>query len=373
VADGLLSGRYSKPDSDVITSEDTPENPHQKGLAPAMLKHLIGRGHAEFSTMRQQDAFELLLHLLKLMSRSQHVAAHKNPVDAFRFVMEQRLQCISCKKVRYREDEQENISVPVPIRRITKGDRMEVTDSEGKEKEKDEFEPVTLKECLDIFTADEVVELTCGSCGSKDGFTKKSLFKTFPSILAVNARRFEIVNWVPTKQDVPVIVSDEPFSFDEYKSKGLQDGEELLADDADSGTAANKWVPNEAALSMLEAMGFPRVRCEKALHATGNADPEAASNWLFSHMEDPDIDDPVDFNAGSTGGAAASVADPGKIEGLAAMGFNAPQARQALMETGGDMERAVDWLFNHPDAAGEFDEGGNSEVCPQKEFIEIGH
>ncbi|KAF2688077.1 hypothetical protein K458DRAFT_440797 [Lentithecium fluviatile CBS 122367] len=363
LADGLLSGRYSKPDSDVITSENTPENPHQKGLAPAMLKHLIGRGHPEFSTMRQQDAFELLLHLLKLMSRSQHVVPLQDPVNAFRFVMEQRLQCMSCKKVRYREDEQENISVPVPIRRIPKEDKMEVTDSEGKEKKKEEFEPVTLKECLDIFTADELVELTCGACGSKDGFLKKSLFKTFPSILAVNARRFEVVNWVPTKQDVPVIVGDEPFSFDEYKSRGLQYGEELLPEDADNGSTANKWVPNEGALSMLEAMGFPRVRCEKALHATGNADPEAASNWLFGHMEDPDIDDPVDFNASSgSGRAAASVIDPEKIESLGAMGFNAPQARQALKETGGDMERAVDWLFSHPDAACDFDEGGSSET-----------
>ncbi|PSN64514.1 ubiquitin carboxyl-terminal hydrolase 14 [Corynespora cassiicola Philippines] len=362
IADGLLSGRYSKPDSDVIVSEHTPENPHQKGLAPAMLKHLIGRGHEEFSTMRQQDAFELLLHLLKLVSRSQHVAPHKDPVDAFRFVLEQRLQCVSCKKVRYRTDEQENISIPVPIRRIPKDDKMEVTDADGKEKEKEEFEPVSLKECLDIFTADEMVELTCGSCGSKAGFTKNSKFKTFPAVLAINARRFELVNWVPTKQDVPVIVNDEPFSFDAYKSNGLQDGEELLPDEADTG-ASNKWVPNEAALSMLEAMGFPRVRCEKALHATGNADPEAASNWLFSHMEDADIDEPVDFNAGrSSGGAAATAVDPEKIENLTAMGFNVPQARQALKETGGDMERAVDWLFSHPEAAGDFDEGGASEA-----------
>jgi ubiquitin carboxyl-terminal hydrolase 5/13 len=362
VADGLLSGRYSKPDSEVIVSENAPEVPHQKGLAPAMLKHLIGRGHAEFSTMRQQDAFELLLHLLKLISRSQHVAPYQDPVDAFRFVMEQRLQCTACKKVRYRTDEQENISIPVPIRRIPKDSQMAVTDSEGKEKEKEEFEPVTLKECLDIFTADEMVELTCGSCGSKDGFVKKSMFKTFPAVLAVNARRFELVNWVPTKQDVPVIVDDEPFSFDTYKSNGLQESEELLPEDADSG-GAPKWAPNEAALGMLEAMGFPRVRCEKALHATGNADPEAASNWLFAHMEDPDIDDPVDFNAGSgSGGGAATVIDPEKIENLGAMGFNAPQARQALKETGGDMERAVDWLFNHPDAAGDFEEGASSEV-----------
>lgn len=363
LADGLLSGRYSKPDSDVIVSEHTPENPHQKGLAPAMLKHLIGRGHAEFSTMRQQDAFELLQHLLKLISRVQQVSPHSNPVDAFRFTMEQRLQCVSCKKVRYRTDEQENISIPVPIRRIRKSDKMDVADSEGKEKEKEEFEPVTLKECLDIFTADEMVELTCGSCNSKAGFTKSSKFKTFPAVLAVNARRFELVNWVPTKQDVPVIVDDEPFSFDAYKSNGLQEGEEALPEDADSG-GAPKWVPNEGALSMLEAMGFPRVRCEKALHATGNADPEAASNWLFAHMEDADIDTPVDFNAGiaSGGGAGAAAIDPEKIESLGAMGFAPPQARQALKETGGDMERAVDWLFSHPDAQGDFGEADNSEV-----------
>jgi ubiquitin carboxyl-terminal hydrolase 5/13 len=369
VADGLISGRYSKPDSDVFVSESSPEVPHQRGIAPAMLKHLIGRGHAEFSTMRQQDAFELLLHLLKLISRSQHVAPLKDPVDAFRFAMEQRLQCVGCKRVRYRTDEQENISIPVPIRRVPNDVQMEVIDNTGKEKEqqKEEFESVSLKECLDIFTAEELVELTCSACGSKDGFLKKSMFKTFPAVLAVNARRFELVNWVPTKQDVPVIVNDEPFSFDDYKSTSLTESEELLPEDADTG-ASSKWEPNEAALSMLEAMGFPRVRCEKALHATGNEDPEAASNWLFAHMEDPDIDVPGDFNAGSGGGGASSsaVIDPEKIENLGAMGFSAPQARQALKETGGDMERAVDWLFSHPDAQGDFDESGSEAPASEQ-------
>ena len=51
--------------------------------------------------------------------------------------MEQRLQCISCKRVRYRSDEQENISIPVPIRRVPKDAQMDTTDSEGKEKEKE--------------------------------------------------------------------------------------------------------------------------------------------------------------------------------------------------------------------------------------------
>ena len=360
VADGLLSGRYSKPDSDVKVSEHSTEVPHQKGLAPAMLKHLVGRGHAEFSTMRQQDAFEFLLHILQLITRSQHPVPLKDPVDSFRFVLEQRLQCLNCQKVRYRTDDQDNISIPVPIRRLQKDTNMDSEAKDGKEKEKDEFEPVTLKECLDIFTADELVELTCSACHSNAGFNKRSRFRTFPSVLAVNARRFEIVNWVPTKQDVPVIVSDDVISFEQYRSSGPLPHEELLPEDAEPGASSSKFVPNEAALGMLEAMGFPRVRCEKALHATGNSDPDAASNWLFAHMEDPDIDTPIDLGGSSS--KKSSAVDPEKIEMLGGMGFSAPQARQALNETGGDMERAVDWLFSHPDATGEFEGDGEPSV-----------
>ncbi|KAK4614037.1 Ubiquitin carboxyl-terminal hydrolase 14 [Fulvia fulva] len=356
IADGLLSGRYSKPDSDVVP-QTSDEKAYQRGLAPAMLKHLVGKGHAEFSTMRQQDAFELLLHVLKLVSRSQQSAAGLydevfDPVDSFRFYMEQKLQCLSCKKVRFRQDEMENISVAVPIKRLPKDPNAMDTNGDKDEK-KEEFEPVTLKQCLDDFTAPEVVELTCSGCGNK-GFTKQSLFKTFPQTLAVNARRFEIVNWVPTKQDVPVIVGDEEFDMEAYRSKGKQPGEEELSDDQDAGAgaaASNKFVPNETALEMLLGMGFPRVRCEKALNATGNSDAEVAAGWLFEHMDDPDIDTPLEAPAPAAGGRAV---DPEKIEGLGNMGFSAPQARQALKETDGDMERAVDWLFSHPEAVGDF-------------------
>ncbi|KZF20118.1 ubiquitin carboxyl-terminal hydrolase 14 [Xylona heveae TC161] len=352
LADGLLSGRYSRPDSDVIASEHSAEVPYQKGLAPAMLKHLIGRGHEEFSTMRQQDAFELLMHLFKLITRSSHPKPLNDPIQDFRFVMEQRLQCLTCKKVRYRTDEVENLSIPVPARKVSRGAEQ---DTEGK----DEYESVSLKECLDTFTAEEIVEFKCPSCGSQDGVSKRSLFKTFPAVLAVNARRFQLVNWVPTKLDIPVVVNDEPFELDEYLSKGLQAGEEALPEDADDKSGASSFTPNEAALSQLEAMGFPRVRCEKALHATGNTDAEVAMNWLFEHMEDPDIDQPLDLG-GSTG---ASV-NPEQVDMLGSMGFSAPQARKALKETGGNVERAVEWLFSHPDDQGDFGDGAGSSEEP---------
>ena len=361
LADGLLSGRYSRPDPDIIASPDSPEVPHQRGLSPAMFKHLIGRGHEEFSTMRQQDSFEFLTHMFKHINISQQASPLPNPAESFRFVMEQRLQCRSCKKVRYRSDEQENVSIPVPVRR-RKANPDNVMDLKNVV-EKDELEPVSLKECLDIFTAPDIVELTCSSCGSKDGFIKQSLFKTFPRTLAVNARRFELINWVPTKLDIPVQVSDEVFDMTSYMSKGLQPGEEELPEDTAPATGgAPAFVPDAAALSQLESMGFPRPRCEKALHATGNGDAESAMNWLFQHMEDPDIDEPL-----SLGGAAAPSGDETeKIAQLEAMGISVPQARKGLKETGGSVERAVDWVFSHPDDQGDFGEdvGGTTSQAP---------
>jgi ubiquitin carboxyl-terminal hydrolase 5/13 len=369
LADGLLSGRYSHPYSDVVASELSPEIPHQKGLAPSMLKHLVGRGHAEFSTMRQQDAFEFLLHLFKLITRSHQSASLPDPTQAFRFIMEQRLQCLNCKKVRYSVDEQDNISIPVPIHKLPQ-QATPLSGTEGVDVV-DEYQPVSLKECLDGFTAEEIVELTCASCGSKDGFSKRSLFKTFPEILAVNAKRFVIINWVPTKVDVPVVVGDEPFLFDDYKSPGHQPLEELLPEDTAARTELS-FIANQDAVQTLQQMGFPLNRCEKALHATGNSDANTAMEWLFTHMEDPDIDVPLDIGPVSK---AAEIIGPEKIEALGQMGFGPPQARKALKETGGDMERAVDWLFNHPDEQGDFEEdrvdstGASPRKLPGSELL----
>jgi ubiquitin carboxyl-terminal hydrolase 5/13 len=49
---GLNSGHYSIP-----TYDESGEAQGQDGIAPAMFKELVGKGHPEFSTMRQQVRF----------------------------------------------------------------------------------------------------------------------------------------------------------------------------------------------------------------------------------------------------------------------------------------------------------------------------
>ncbi|KAL3457750.1 hypothetical protein BJX64DRAFT_280428 [Aspergillus heterothallicus] len=336
LADGTLSGRYSRPEKYAAASRVSQEVFHQKGLAPSMFKHLVGRDHAEFSTMRQQDAFEFLLHLFKHITLSNHPAGLDNPIESFKFCMEQRLQCLNCRKVRYRLDEQDNISIPVPARRIEPPNDASVNDS---------FDPVSLFECLDIFTATETVDLRCPSCASQEKFSKRSAFRTLPGQLVINARRFELINWVPTKLDIPVEVNDEPVDLTPYLSRGPSVDEELLPEDEVSG---GDFQANTDLLGQLLGMGFPEVRCEKALYLTGNSDVEAAMNWLLSHMEDSDIDEPINKSQPAQD-VASHAQDPLKMAQLNEMGIDDARARRALAATGGDISRAIDWVFSHPD------------------------
>jgi ubiquitin carboxyl-terminal hydrolase 5/13 len=99
----------------------------------------------------------------------------------------------------------------------------------------------------------------------------------------IHAKKFQLVNWVPTKLDIPINLPPlDTLGLDKYIGSGLQATEVELPEEP-SGLPAF----NAEAMAQLEGMGFPKVRCQKALLATGNADPNAAMEWLFAHMEDP--------------------------------------------------------------------------------------
>ncbi|CDH49949.1 ubiquitin carboxyl-terminal hydrolase 14 [Lichtheimia corymbifera JMRC:FSU:9682] len=329
LADGLLSGRYSQPNP--RKSED--QVPSQDGIAPSMFKALVGKGHEEFSTMRQQDAFEFFQYLVKQITQKERAAKAMNPTQQFEFEVEQRLQCGKCHKVRYQTDATNSISVSVPAR------------PKSTEAEETLYEPVEIYECLDLFIADEAVEgYNCPSCNEKTTAHKSVKFKTFPEMLVLHARRFAFVDWVPRKLNIEIKFPDGPLQLDKYMSQGQQPGEELLPEEPKASAEPSV---DEAAVEQLMAMGFPRNRCMRALINTGNNGAEVAMNWLFEHMEDPGIDDPIEAS-----GDSGAVSEE-QINLLCGMGFSAQQAKKALKETNNDPERAVDWLFSHPDETGE--------------------
>lgn len=165
--DGLLSGRYSIPQPHLpqsTSNSPSPDEPvFQEGLRPSMFKALIGKGHEEFATMKQQDAEEFLTYLFKVIradAKKRGAEEKQTPVEAFRFGIEQRLQCGDCKKVRYKIDSQDSISLAIPATEIVKMTLDETDEAKATK----EYEPVELNSCLQLFTQPEALEYKCPSC-----------------------------------------------------------------------------------------------------------------------------------------------------------------------------------------------------------------
>jgi ubiquitin carboxyl-terminal hydrolase 5/13 len=162
LADGLLSGRYSHPSQSQTSNpfaNDSSIPVFQDGLRPAGFKALVGKGHNEFSTMSQQDSEEFFTYLLQALRRSFKRSPtvsvkSSDPTEVFSFGMEQRLECGDCKKVRYRVDGMDVVSIAVTAKEKAK-------DEEGKII----YEDVLLKNCLTRLAEVEALEYTCPSCG----------------------------------------------------------------------------------------------------------------------------------------------------------------------------------------------------------------
>jgi hypothetical protein len=96
-----------------------------------------------------------------------------------------------------------------------------------------EYEEVDLRECLDLFTAPEELDYHCPACSKTVVATKQTLFTSFPDVLALQVRRFQLINWVPQKVDVPINIPLDSFSLDKYLGQGIQEGEEELPESKD--------------------------------------------------------------------------------------------------------------------------------------------
>ncbi|KAG2483306.1 hypothetical protein HYH03_017809 [Edaphochlamys debaryana] len=118
-----------------------PDDERVRAVRPLSFKSCAGRGHAEFSSGRQQDAAEYFTHLLELISRAEHAqgerlglagAASSAAVSgaapsaatlplpaAFRLTLEDRLQCSESGAVSYRNTPSSLLMLQVPLEAAT--------------------------------------------------------------------------------------------------------------------------------------------------------------------------------------------------------------------------------------------------------------
>jgi len=333
LADGLLSGFYSQP-----KKSDDSNNEDEEGISPRMFKSFFCKGHPEFSTIKQQDAFEFFQFFLKTVQQRER-STGEDPTKIFEYSLQQKLKCENCNRVRYSSVKQTDLSLPIPTEFADPPIKIVDGEKESERATRESLSKVSFNVCLDSFLADEFFEFNCPHCNKKSKAIKNYRFLSFPRYLAVNMRRFVFEEWVPHKLSIKVEVPD-IIDLEKGKGFGKQSGEVLLEESED--------VPqiNEQDVKILMDMGFPRLRCEKAILASGNRGSELATVWLFDHMDDPELDTPISKKVSTS---HIDVISQELVQQLSEMGFTVGQAKKALKETEGNMERAVEWLFSHAD------------------------
>uniref|UniRef100_A0A1X7UQQ6 Ubiquitin carboxyl-terminal hydrolase n=1 Tax=Amphimedon queenslandica TaxID=400682 RepID=A0A1X7UQQ6_AMPQE len=384
LARGLLSGDYSKPlpPAEGSTPEGEKEGQkEQEGIRPNMFKTLIGTGHREFSSNRQQDVQEFFLHLLSAIERAEHTSrGTRNVADLFKYQVEEKITCVVSGKVRYSVRPDSILTLPVPME--TASNQAEVAAWKEKkaqlmaEKKKINHDEavrakVSFSSCLGQYSSStDIPDFYSTELKTKSPATRIYRFKTFPKYLVVQLAKFAFdENWVPVKFDVEVDVP-ESLDISSLRGGGIQPGEVELPEE--SGPAQPEVEIDEGVLSQLAGMGFDIEGCKRAIYHTKNQGIEPAMNWVLEHMGDPDFTDPFvpPGSVKSAGGGAdkGGVASEDSIAIVMSLGFTREQAMKALKATDNNVERAADWVFSHMDELQQMEEGEGEEPMEEEQF-----
>ena len=363
LAAGLASGAHSRPADEkrgLVT-----------GVAPRMWKQLTTRG-SMFEGVEQQDAYEFLQFVLKKIKEHQRRTGGRDFSPLFAFDVAQRVQCTRCKSSRFNyELGTEILSLGIPLEAaappVEQGPKGE-TAAERMTRHYKSSVPVAA--CLSHFAAPELIENTyCAKCEVPAVAAKEQSLATFPEVLVAQVSRFTFENWVPQKLSVRLTGLEDsgegPAVIDLAHLQAPEPLPHELAAAAVDKPAGEHAEP--AIVAALEGMGFSRVQCERAAFETKNAGVEEAMNYLLAHMEDGSLEVPLKKAPAKAAAKPAASFAPELIEQLTSMGFGDGQAKRALRECGGNVERAVDWLFSHPDVQGDEDEGAGAAAAPAKQ------
>ena len=382
LAFGLLSGKYSvEPNKNL---EEFNKLSVPKGIKPHSFKHLIGKNHAEFSTKRQQDAFEFFEHLVSSIDRNHQQERNANPqainpTDCFKFEIEDRIECLQTNRVRYVKRVENSLSVSVALEMTQNKEEVEKYEKYKNECESkgEKLDPsllcrprVSLLDCIQLLASNELITDFYNNQTKKHGNALKSIsFSTFPDLLLIQMRKFTLAkDWTPLKLDVEI---DAPDVIDMNKYKGgygLKQGEDELKTE-DSANAKHETATevklNENIVAQLMDMGFSLEGSKRAAYNTRELnDFEAAVNWAVSHMEDADFNSQFEIpkaqqKPSSVQSSNSFKANEESIQFIMSMGFSRQQATKALKETNNNLERAADWIFSHTDELMNVDEGEN--------------
>jgi ubiquitin carboxyl-terminal hydrolase 5/13 len=294
-------------------------------LSMASLREQFTFNHTEFSSSRQQDAVEFLLHFLKELTKAERASLTQNLTQSLlSFEFEDRLECDG--QVRYAK--RSELVLPVQVVK---------DDMTGNNSPKRARENVSFLHCLERALGRVKLEgfrsPTMGEVS--DNTWKSSGIASMPPFLLTSVNRYYFTeSYQAAKLDCEVEMPLE-LDLEGFRGKGLQPGEIEMPQSAITQPTEEV---NMEIVNQLAMMGFTENLVRQACVATKNAGPEQALQWC---LENPN------GRAESLNGSSAM--DPEAVMMLTAMGFTEVQAGKALKATEGNAERAADWLLSRAD------------------------
>ncbi|XP_015759876.1 PREDICTED: ubiquitin carboxyl-terminal hydrolase 5-like [Acropora digitifera] len=363
-ADGVLSGKYS-PLPDKERDETTDPKEDQVNDALYLLWEMLTQ-EVPFKGLQGVQ----IMWLVVVEKENQRTASGPlNPVDSFRFQVEERTQCMQSGNVRYNSREETLLSLSIPMEAVLNKDEVAASELKQKEAEakKERLDPslvvrprVAMSACLEAFAAPEVIEdFYSTALQAKSVAQKSTRFATFPDYLMVQMKKFTLGDdWVPKKLDVSIEILDE-LDLTHLRATGLQSNEEELPEQEQA--AAAEIQIDDSIVMQLVSMGFDMEGCRKAVYHTNNQGRAPPQFILYF------LDFSAPLSIPGSGASGLSAVNEEAVGMIIAMGFTRPQAVKALESTDNNLERAVDWIFSHAhelDSMEEESQGGQ-ETGPQ--------
>ncbi|KAH3900695.1 related to Ubiquitin carboxyl-terminal hydrolase 14 [Saccharomycodes ludwigii] len=321
---------------------------YPRGVKPTLFKKVVGGSHEEFSSGRQQDAMEYFTYLIDTLDKKLYRSLDTfSPNDIFRFKTQDKLKCTKCLSVKLLDELQECVQVPL----------QENVDKQDLSSRLDE-----------VFSSNDLNDFTCSKCKGNNCIIKKTYVATFPKTLVVNPTRIKLVDWQPVKTSSELEIP-EVIDLSKYRIQPLSANETLIDDDDDEDDQDASFTPNFEVLNNLKEMGFSENACLRALFNTNNTnDSETIVNWLFQHVEDSDLNEPFEVPKKNSKTVLTGI-DEISLNNMISMGLPLKLCQKALIVNNGNVNNAVEWVFNNMDDDGELQEVVNEQQSKtQRDF-----
>ena len=338
---GLHSGIYSQKKTKRLPPTDENKEgeieEYQDGIRPSSFKLYFGKGHPDFSSNKQQDAFEYLSYIIEKIKKEEKKFEKFDPMKLFEFDLETRMECNDCHNVKYKNSVSWFLS-------------LSVNDWKNK---KEETSKCSMDEVLSKFLSPEIIELNCPECKKKSFWTKTQRILNYPKYLILVFQRF-VFDWVPVKLEVAFEPKLDNFDLKVLSESQHKENEKILdtaKEEAFEEEEEQEIQFNQESVNYLLQCGIPELGAKWALYLSNN-DPEVALGLYCENADNPEYKKPLPKikakkNKNNDNDELAGI-NMASLESLISMGFDRKKAIAGLKKANGNVDSALNLMFSDP-------------------------